>query len=37
MEKKFDDQVIRVLSRLGIKDVNPGATTGLTWFDTKAV
>jgi len=35
MEKKFDDQVIRVLSRLGIKDVNPGATTGLTWFDTK--
>ena len=35
MEKKFDDQVIRVLSRLGIKDVNPGATTGLTWIDTK--
>ncbi|MCP4314332.1 MAG: aldehyde dehydrogenase family protein [Bacteroidetes bacterium] len=35
MEKKFQDQVIWVLSRLGIKDVNPGATTGLTWLDTK--
>jgi aldehyde dehydrogenase (NAD+) len=34
MEKKFEDQVIRVLSRLGIKDINPGATTGLTWMDT---
>ncbi|MFH0756488.1 MAG: aldehyde dehydrogenase family protein [Bacteroidota bacterium] len=35
MEKKFEDQVIRVLSRLGIKDTNPGASTGTKWLDTK--
>ncbi len=35
MEKKFEDQVIRVLSRLGIKDINPGASTGTKWLDTK--
>lgn len=34
MEKKFEDQVIRVLSRLGIKDINSGATTGHEWMDT---
>ncbi|MEN8158121.1 MAG: aldehyde dehydrogenase family protein [Bacteroidota bacterium] len=35
MEKRFEDQTIRVLSRLGIKDINPGATTGQHWLDTK--
>ena len=35
MEKKFEDQVIRVLNRLGIQDVNPGATTGQTGWRPK--
>jgi aldehyde dehydrogenase (NAD+) len=35
MEKKFEDKVIQVLNRLGIQNVNSGATTGLNWLDTK--
>ncbi len=35
MERKFEESVIGVLGRLGIKEINPGATTGLTWLDTK--
>ena len=35
MESKFEESVIGVLGRLGIKEINPGATTGLTWIDTK--
>jgi aldehyde dehydrogenase (NAD+) len=35
MERKFEERVIGVLARLGIKEVNPGASTGLNWLDTK--
>jgi len=35
MKKEHNEKVSQVLSRLGIKDVNPGATTGQVWFDTK--
>lgn len=35
MERKFEESVIEVLGRLGIKEINPGATTGLAWLDTK--
>ena len=35
MERKFEDRVIQVLNRLGIQNVNPGATTGQNWLDTK--
>jgi aldehyde dehydrogenase (NAD+) len=35
MEKEFKEQVIQVLNRLGIKEVNPGATTGLDWIRTR--
>ena len=35
MEKKYKDKVILVLTRLGIQNVNPGATTGQNWLDTK--
>ena len=35
MEHKFEGKVIGVLGRLGIKEVNRGATTGQTWLDTK--
>ncbi len=34
MERKFEERVIGVLARLGIKEVNPGASTGLNWLDT---
>ena len=32
---EYKEQAQQVLKRLGIKDVNPGATTGQKWFDTK--
>ncbi len=35
MERKFEESVIGVLGRLGISEVNRGATTGQTWLDTK--
>lgn len=35
MEKKFEDKVIGVLGRLGIQEVNRGATCGLAWMDTQ--
>jgi aldehyde dehydrogenase (NAD+) len=35
MDKMFEDRLIRVLSRLGIRDINPGATTGLQWLETR--
>jgi len=35
MKKEYKDQVEQVLNRLGIKEVNSGATTGQLWFDTK--
>ncbi len=35
MKKEYKEQAQQVLNRLGIKDVNPGATTGQKWFDTK--
>jgi aldehyde dehydrogenase (NAD+) len=35
MEKLYKDRVIQVLNRLGIQSINPGATTGLNWLDTK--
>ena len=35
MEKKFKDRIGQVLDRLGIREVNPGATTGIEWLQTK--
>jgi len=35
MKKEYNEKVSQVLGRLGIKDINPGATTGQEWFDTK--
>jgi aldehyde dehydrogenase (NAD+) len=35
MEKEYKEKVIQVLNRLGIKEVNPGATTGLDWMQTE--
>ncbi len=35
MDKQYKDKVILVLNRLGIQNVNPGATTGQNWLDTK--
>jgi aldehyde dehydrogenase (NAD+) len=35
MEKEYKEKVIHVLNRLGIKEVNPGATTGLGWIQTE--
>ncbi|MDX1333810.1 MAG: aldehyde dehydrogenase family protein, partial [Robiginitalea sp.] len=35
MEKEYKEKVIHVLNRLGIKDVNHGATTGVEWLETK--
>jgi len=35
MKKEYNEKVSQVLNRLGIKDLNPGATTGLEWLDTK--
>ena len=34
MEKEYKDRVIGVLNRLGIQNVNPGASTGSRWIDT---
>ena len=34
MEKKYKDKVISVLNRLGIQNVNPGASTGSEWIET---
>ena len=34
MDQEYKKKVEAVLSRLGIKDINPGATTGTKWFDT---
>jgi len=35
MEKKYQDRIGQVLDRLGIREVNPGATTGNEWLQTK--
>ncbi|MCK4881154.1 MAG: aldehyde dehydrogenase family protein [Bacteroidales bacterium] len=35
MKKDYNEKVGQVLSRLGIKDLNPGATTGQEWLNTK--
>ena len=35
MEKEYKEKVIHVLNRLGIKELNPGATTGAEWIQTK--
>jgi aldehyde dehydrogenase (NAD+) len=35
MKKEYKEQIDQVLNRLGIKDLNPGATTGQKWLDTK--
>ncbi|MCD4710718.1 MAG: aldehyde dehydrogenase family protein, partial [Bacteroidales bacterium] len=35
MKKEYSEKVGQVLSRLGIKDVNQGATTGQVWLNTK--
>ena len=35
MEKKYKEQAVEVLKRLGIREVNPGAATGQEWLDTK--
>jgi len=34
MEKEYKDRVIGVLNRLGIQDLNPGATCGQEWMNT---
>ncbi len=34
MNKEYNEKVAQVLSRLGIKDMNPGATTGQKWLNT---
>jgi len=34
MEKEYKDRVIQVLNRLGIQNVNAGASTGQNWLDT---
>ena len=35
MEREYKDRVIQVLGRLGIQNINPGATTGQNWLDTQ--
>ena len=35
MNKEYHTKVSQVLGRLGIKELNPGATTGQVWLDTK--
>ena len=35
MKKEYNEQISQVLGRLGIKELNPGATTGQNWLDTK--
>jgi aldehyde dehydrogenase (NAD+) len=37
METKYKDKVIQVLNRLGLQSVNPGASTGTEWIDTRGV
>ncbi len=34
MKKEYNEKVAQVLGRLGIKDLNPGATTGQKWLNT---
>ncbi len=35
MDKEYHTKISQVLGRLGIKELNPGATTGQVWLDTK--
>jgi len=35
MEKEYKDRIGQVLDRLGIREVNPGVTTGIEWMKTK--
>ncbi len=35
MNKEYHTKISQVLGRLGIKELNPGATTGQVWLDTK--
>lgn len=35
MKKEYKEKISQTLSRLGIKEVNQGATSGQLWFDTK--
>ena len=35
MEREYKDRVIQVLGRLGIQNINSGATTGQNWLDTQ--
>ena len=35
MEKVYQDKASQVLKRLGIKKLNPGGSTGVTWLETK--
>jgi len=35
MEKEYKDRIGQVLNRLGIREVNSGATTGIEWLKTK--
>ena len=35
MDKKLQNKTNQVLERLGLKEINPGATTGTEWFETK--
>ena len=35
MKKDYNEKVGQVLGRLGIKDLNPGATTGQEWLNTE--
>ena len=35
MEREYKDRVIQVLGRLGIQNINSGATTGQNWIDTQ--
>jgi aldehyde dehydrogenase (NAD+) len=34
MDKEYKDQIEQVLKRLGISEMNPGATTGQVWLNT---
>jgi aldehyde dehydrogenase (NAD+) len=35
MDKKYKESITHILDRLGIRDINPGASTGQHWFETK--
>ncbi len=35
MEKVYQDKASQALKRLGIKKLNPGGSTGVTWLETK--